>query len=62
MMNGKIIMKKDKKNNFKSVRFSNEDIKKIQEISEMKGLSESESIRKAVEIYHSICKYVPERS
>lgn len=55
-------MKKNKKNNFKSVRFSNEDIKKIQEISEMKGLSESESIRKAVEIYHSICKYVPERS
>lgn len=55
-------MKKDKKNNFKSVRFSNEDIKKIQEISEMKGLSESESIRKAVEIYYSICKYAPERS
>lgn len=55
-------MKKDKRNNFKSVRFSNEDIKKIQEISEMKGLSESESIRKAVDIYHSICKYAPERS
>ena len=55
-------MKRDKKNNFKSVRFSDDDMKKIQEISEMKGLSESGSIRKAVEIYYSICKYAPERS
>ena len=55
-------MKKDKRNNNIKVRLNEEEYHKLKEIGELKGLNDSESIRKAIDIYCSICKYAPEKS
>lgn len=55
-------MKKNKRDNNIKVRLNDEEYHKLQEIKDFKGLNDSEAIRKAIEIYCSICKYAPEKA
>lgn len=55
-------MKRNKRDNNIKVRLNEEEYHKLKEIGELKGLNDSESIRKAIDIYCSICKYAPEKS
>lgn len=55
-------MKENERDINVKVRLNKNEFEKLQEIKNCKGLNDSDAIRKALDIYGSICKYTPEKA